>query len=106
MTQFTYPATVIRIIDGDTIEMDIDLGFRVRMKTSVRVSGINAPEMPTAEGQAARLFLAQYIPVNTRGVLTSHSLDKYGRVLGDFLPDGSQHTIGDVMVSSGHAVRM
>lgn len=102
----TYPATVVRIVDGDTIEMEIDLGFRVHMKASVRVSGINAPELPTPEGQAARLFLAQYIPVNTRGVLTSHNLDKYGRVLGDFLPDGSQHTVGDVMLNTGHAVKM
>ncbi len=101
---YTYHATVFRIVDGDTIEMEIDLGFRIILRSNVRMANINAPELSTPEGPAARLFLAQYVPVKTQGVLTSHSLDKYGRVLGDFLPDGSQQTVSQVMVSSGHAV--
>lgn len=104
MNLYTYQASVFRIVDGDTIEMEIDLGFRLNMRCNVRLANINAPELSTPEGKAARLFLAEYIPVHTRGVLTSHSLDKYGRVLGDFLPDGSQHTVSQIMVSTGHAV--
>ncbi len=102
---FQYMATVFRIVDGDTIEMIIDLGFRMTYKANVRISGINAPEMPTPEGQASKAFLATYLPLQSKGILTSHSLDKYGRVLGDFLAEGSQHTVGAVMLLARHAVK-
>lgn len=101
---YTYRADMLRVVDGDTIELEIDLGFRVKWRSTVRISKINAPELSTDAGQAAKQFLFAYLPIHTLGVLTSHGFDKYGRVLGDFLPDGSMQTVGQVMIANGHAV--
>ena len=66
---YTYNATVIRIVDGDTAELDVDLGFDVHFRISVRFKGYNAPEMRgpnKANGQAAKDELTQ--------LLTGHSI--------------------------------
>jgi len=51
---FQYEAKVVRVIDADTLELDIDLGFRVHTVIEGRINGIDAPEMSTPEGVAAR----------------------------------------------------
>lgn len=103
MTLYSYRASVVRVVDGDTVEFDIDLGFHLSMRAKMRLAKIDAPEMSTDDGKAAKAFLATYLGDTPAGVLTSHSLDKYGRILGDFLPDHSQHSVSELMVLTGHA---
>lgn len=103
---WNYNATLVRVIDGDTIVLDIDLGFYITIRQHVRLDGINAPEKNTAEGMAAAHYLAQQIPVGTAIVTTTkkiESADKYGR----FLARVSTAMIPDVaamMIETGHAV--
>jgi endonuclease YncB( thermonuclease family) len=87
-----------------TVHLDIDLGFFTWIiDRSVRIAGINAPELSTAEGKTARDFSMTLLPVGTKVQLRSHSLDKYGRVLGSItLPDGTDY--GVAMVAAGMAV--
>jgi endonuclease YncB( thermonuclease family) len=61
---YTYHATVLRVVDGDTAELDVDLGFDVHFRISVRFKGYNAPELHgpnKAQGQAAKEELTQLL---------------------------------------------
>lgn len=106
MTVWTVPATVVSVVDGDTAHLLLDLGWYVTYgPVRVRVAHINAPELSTAEGVAARDFAAVLLPVGLKVTFASHSLDKYGRPLGSItLPDGQDY--GQAMLDSGHAVPM
>jgi endonuclease YncB( thermonuclease family) len=103
---WTVPATVLRLVDADTPILLLDLGWYVSYGPArVRVAHINAPELPTPEGIAARSFAAAMLPVGLKVTFASHSLDKYGRPLGAItLPDGQD--FGQAMLDSGHAVPM
>ena len=85
--------------------MDIDLGFGNWTKSQpIRIYGVDAPELGTTEGKAAREFTVALIPPGTKVVLTTFkdAKEKYGRYLGKVtLPDGAD--LGDILVAAGHA---
>lgn len=105
---YRYHCDIIRVIDGDTVEVVIDLGFRCLYKSAVRLKGINAPELSIATrqaGDAAKAFLAQALasgPAIIETELRNNSLDKYGRVLGTFWVGDTN--INTSMIQAGHAV--
>ena len=75
-------AALDRVVDGDTVEMTLDLGFNIFYKVEVRLGGIDTPEKNTPEGKIVKAKVEEWL----RGkvlVLNSKELDKYGRVLGD-----------------------
>lgn len=100
---FQYRATVIRIVDGDTLHLDVDLGFDVRRQDSFRLYGINAPEMSTEEGKAAKVWLAEALKDGV-DMVTTHKdqREKYGRYLATLWVDG--RNVNQEMVKAGHAV--
>lgn len=104
---FTYRACVIRWIDGDTCELDVDLGFTLRMRQTVRLYGINAPEMhgdTKADGIAARSFAIGLAPVGVNvTVQTSKPREKYGRWLATIALDDGRD-LAATMIKEGHAV--
>lgn len=105
MTVWTVPGVVRRVIDGDTIVCDLDLGWSCWMiGRSVRLAGVNCPELPTAEGIAARTFTESLCALALVTV-ESHSLDKYGRVLG-VVRLGDGRSLADELLRAGHAVVM
>lgn len=76
---FRYAADVVRVIDGDTVVLDVDLGFGVWLHAqNFRLLGINAREKTAAGGAAARANLTAMLPAGTRLVVTSVKPDKYG----------------------------
>lgn len=99
------PAEVVRIVDGDTLILDLDLGWHVSMRGQrCRLAFVNAPEMNTPEGRAARDWVVAVLPLGTVVRFVSHSLDKYGRPLGAvILPDSSD--LGLRLLAAGHAVK-
>lgn len=108
-----YPALVRDWRDGDTCHVDLDLGFGVilsardldgRAMLSCRVYGINAPELPTDAGKAAKLAAETICPPGTKVFVVSHGWDKYGgRFDGTLtLPDGSDFAAR--MLAAGQAV--
>lgn len=78
---FEYTAHVTRIIDGDTVELDIDLGFKIHQHTTVRLAGIDAPEMSTAAGRTARNWLTLQAGNDVLVHTEKDRTEKYGRYL-------------------------
>ncbi|MGI9106713.1 MAG: thermonuclease family protein [Pyrinomonadaceae bacterium] len=98
-------AEVLDVIDGDTFRARLDLGWRISLLVLVRVRGINAPEMTTDGGAAAREFLARVLPPGTIVGINSRRLDKYGRSEADVtLPNGAD--LARQLLDSGHVVAM
>ena len=80
---YTYTARVIHVIDGDTIWVDIDCGFRVWCRQKVRLRGIDSPELPTAGGVRAKSFATRELSEVAFVVVTTTKPDKYDRYLAD-----------------------
>ena len=108
---YRYRAEVVRVIDGDTVVCDVDLGFNICMKKeSVRLAKIDTPEVRTkdkeekARGLAAKAFVEELLPPGTVCVLesVSFSTGKYGRIIANVvLPDG--RCLNDLLLEEGHA---
>jgi len=105
---YYYKVEILRIVDGDTVDVRIDLGFNVWHKCRVRLVGINAPESRTrdkeekARGLAAKAFLKNVLEMTQSEIhLQSHGTGKYGRVLGEFIINDIN--INELMVEEGHA---
>lgn len=101
---YEYTAKVIRIVDADTIWLDVDLGFDVRRKDSFRLAGINAPEVSTVEGKAARDWLVDLLKPGDEVVVRTQKdhREKYGRYLAVIVSRG--RNLNDDLVKTGHAV--
>lgn len=107
---YRYRATVTRIIDGDTVEVEISLGCRVYTVRRIRLLGFNAPELyqgpDQAAGAAARDALAALIPPGSR-VYVATELDRtsFDRLLGRMYAPGPGDELIDIaeaMIASGH----
>tara|TARA_R100000664_G_scaffold14678_1_gene23061 strand:- start:368 stop:736 length:369 start_codon:yes stop_codon:yes gene_type:complete len=107
---YHYNAEVTRVVDGDTIDAFIDLGFDMHSKQRVRLYGINTPEVRTRNleekkaGLAASARLNELLSANKNRCVIRTSLDKkgkYGRVLGTIYVDDIN--INEMLLSEGHA---
>lgn len=85
---YTYAISDVRVIDGDTLECDFDLGFKVRVREKVRLLGYDAPEAGTPEGDGATLNLEKFIENAKSLTLQTTKQGKYGRWLGTLYADG------------------
>ena len=109
---YTYKANCTRVVDGDTIDATIDLGFDITIKKRIRLAGINAPESRTRDLEEKKLGLAakdRLIELLDKGSLQveSKEVGKYGRVLGTLTvyPDTDLPiNINETLVTEGHAV--
>ena len=79
-TPFTYFAKLDRVIDGDTILVEFDLGFFLSLKEKVRLIGINAPEIDTTEGKKAKEFIEKELQ-DTKLIVETRKKEKFGRFL-------------------------
>lgn len=105
---YQYNATIVKVVDGDTVDIEIDLGFSVVMKQRVRLAGINAPEKNTEAGMQSKLWLTDRLWVGQKVVVKSErpgAGDKYGRYLA-WIVDGKDgdRTVNEALVASGHAL--
>ena len=98
-----------RVIDGDTIDVDIDLGFWVTVSYRVRLKDIDAAETRTkdleekAEGIKARLWLEKELSREGEWIIETHKEDKYGRILGTLYLIGDPVTVNERMLNEGIA---
>lgn len=96
------------VVDGDTLNVGVDLGLDVAHNITLRMYGINAPEMSTPEGKAAKVWaiawFSQHCPTGQFVVRTvKDNRDKYGRYLATVVaPDGA--VFNDDIVAAGQAV--
>lgn len=101
---FTFRAKVVRVVDGDTVDMTVDLGFRISQEIRLRLLGINAPERNAPGGTEATNYLKLLLPIGQQTMIETfkNPTDKYGRWLASIYVNGEN--INDNMISSGHAV--
>ena len=118
MQQNEYDVTVIKVVDGDTVDVDIDLGFGVCLKDErVRIMGIDTPESRTSDrvedlfGEAAKARLKELMKHGGKLITTEdkHGEDmkgKFGRILGDFKVEynGEMKRVTEIMIAEGHCV--
>jgi micrococcal nuclease len=114
---YEYQCKIVRVVDGDTTDVDIDLGFGVWMKKQrIRFYGMDTPESRTRDkeekvyGLAAKYFVESYLPKGSRQVLRTRKdgVGKYGRILGEFVVfDGfgdRETTINQLLIDTHNAV--
>lgn len=103
-TPYLYAAHLVRVIDGDTVVLDIDLGFRLWATMPIRLLGINTPEMREAAGRVSRQWVIDWFEKNPQfQVATAKDPEKYGRWLGVIRPQ-SGASLNEALVTAGHAV--
>ena len=108
---YEYYCEVTKIIDGDTLDVDIDLGFATKLtKQRIRMLGIDTPESRTRDleeksrGLLSKEFLINLCPIGSKIRLRSHGKGKFGRILGGiFTPEG-EVSINKQMCDEGYAV--
>ena len=105
---YEYKAELVRILDGDTVDAKIDLGFDVWVKKRIRFLGIDAPETRTRDLEEKQAGLeaksrveALFDASNGMFVLRSHGVGKYGRVLGEIFID--KVNINNLLIEEGLA---
>tara|TARA_B110000444_G_scaffold207080_1_gene200903 strand:- start:5683 stop:6138 length:456 start_codon:yes stop_codon:yes gene_type:complete len=108
---YRYTVNVVKVVDGDTVDVDIDLGFgMVYKKQRVRMLGIDTPESRTRDlvekkfGKASKKHLKSIIENAESIELVSHDKGKFGRILGDLFIGNSQYSINQQMIDENHAV--
>ena len=115
---YEYRVDIVKVIDGDTVDVDIDLGFGTWIKDErVRIMGIDTPESRTRDkeekvfGLAAKKRLQELLG---KGAILKTQINKdgedmkgkFGRILGDFIvdKDGEDAKVTEILVQEGHAV--
>jgi len=100
------------VVDGDTIDVDIDLGFNVSYYQRVRLAGIDTPESRTLDKKEKELGLevkkrlkeildaAKVVVIRTE---KPDSTEKYGRVLGWLFVDGAEQSVNHSLIATGYA---
>lgn len=101
---FEYAAKLVRVVDGDTIWVDIDLGFRVWYRAEVRLAGINCPESTSDAGRVAtRAAEGWWEQEGPNVTIKTSKPDKYGRWLAQVVARSGRDLAAD-LIAAGHAV--
>ena len=113
---YEYKIKLDRVVDGDTVDAYIDLGFDVSVKKRIRFMGINTPESRTrdleekAKGLAAKERVKELLEGCENIKLTSHGVGKYGRCLGELFIDVvddreklTMESVNQLLIREGHA---
>ena len=112
---YEYKVNILKVVDGDTVDVDIDLGFGVWLRNErVRLAGIDTPESRTSDaiekvfGQAAKdrlssLLGAEAILISRISKSGDNVKGKFGRIIGNFKTENGE-VIADILMNEGHAV--
>ena len=110
---YQYKAIITKVIDGDTVDVDIDLGFEVWLKNQrIRLYGIDTPESRTSDkvekifGNLAKNKVLEFCPVGSQIILqtkTDDSRGKYGRILGELITKEGVN-VNEYFIENNYAV--
>ena len=108
-----YKATLIRVIDGDTIDLNVDLGFRIKNRVRFRLIGIDTPELRSDSKFEKEMALvakeyveAQFMAYNKECYLRSNKKGSWGRWLADVYfkdTEGRFHSLSEMLLNNGMA---
>ena len=108
---YEYKCKIVKVIDGDTTDVDIDLGFGVWLKKQrVRFYGVDTPESRTRDleekkyGLMAKQFVLDHLPIGSTQTLRTRKdgVGKYGRILGEFVVGDT--TVNQLLIDTHNAV--
>jgi len=99
---YQYKGKVTNVVDGDTIDIDLDLGFDAGLKSRFRLKGVDTAEKNYPFGKATKEWLAAQL-VGKTFIVNSFKHDKYGRWLCDLYIDLESPSINDQMIKAGIA---
>lgn len=100
---------VNKVVDGDTVDLDIDLGFNITISHRIRLKDIDAPETRTLDleekdkGIQAKLWLEKELSKEGEWIIETTKEDKYGRMLGTLYLVGEPVTVNERMLNEGIA---
>ena len=107
---YQYECELMRVVDGDTFDVNVDLGFSVKLcKQRIRLVGIDTWESRTrnleekAKGLEAKAFTKEKLENAKQIILISHGRGKYGRVLGEIFVKGHEKSVNELLKENGHA---
>ena len=111
INKYEYTAKLDRVVDGDTCDALIDLGFDTWVKKRIRFKGVDTWECRTRDkeekvkGLAAKAFTKNLLENSDDGKFSiiSHGVGKYGRVLGELFVKGHETSVNDLLKENGHA---
>ena len=107
-----YVKKVENVVDGDTIDVVIDLGFDIMFESRVRLAGIDTPESRTKDkaekalGLESKEYLKKHLKDAKSVVIKTekiNSSEKFGRILGWLYVDGDTESVNDKMINDGYA---
>ena len=108
---YRYKVSIVKVVDGDTVDVDIDLGFGMSYKKQrVRMLGIDTPESRTRDlvekkfGKASKKHLKGILEAAESIELVSHDKGKFGRILGDLFIGSNETSVNQQMIDAHHAV--
>ena len=109
---YEYKVKITRVIDGDTVDAEVDLGFDTFIKDRIRLMGLDTPESRTrnkkekALGLAAKAYLKELLRENKGDVILRTSKEgkgKFGRILGTLLIYDGMTSVNQMLIDEGHA---
>ena len=111
ISKYEYKAKLVRVVDGDTCDALIDLGFDTWVKKRIRFMGVDTWESRTRnleekkKGLEAKAFTKHLLENSDEGkfALRSHGVGKYGRVLGELFVKGEDKSVNELLKENGHA---
>jgi micrococcal nuclease len=105
-------SNIIRVIDGDTVEATLDLGFNIHLKQTIRLTNIDAPSIRTLDeevkkyGLRAKEKLEEYLKSGDRLIVATQNpnkTEKFGRVLGELYVEGNSLTASEYLFANQYA---
>ena len=99
---FRYNAVVDNVVDGDTVDLSIDLGFDIWHKARVRLLGIDTPEKWYHYGKVVKAYVQEKLELQNVQI-SSTKPDKYGRYLVDIYIDGMEQSFNEHLIEQGMA---
>ena len=111
ISKYEYSAKLERVVDGDTCDALIDLGFKTFVHKRIRFKGVDTWESRTRDldekkkGLAAKAYTRDMLENSDEGkfALRSYGVGKYGRVLGELFVKGKTKSLNDLLLENGHA---
>ena len=111
LDKHNYSAKLMRVVDGDTCDAMIDLGFDTWVKKRIRFYGVDTWESRTRDleqkkkGLEAKAYVKDLLENSDEGkfVLKSYGVGKYGRVLGELFVKGNEKSVNELLKENGHA---
>jgi|TARA_Y100000994_G_C15352272_1_gene301132 endonuclease YncB( thermonuclease family) len=111
---FSYAATVVRCVDGDTVTLDIDCGFSIFTRQTTRLFGLDTAETRMVRGgsqdlkslgKLAKQFVQEALPVGKEVTIKTHKEGKFGRILAEIYINGGDDSLNDLLIKRRMAVQ-